>query len=367
MSHIARTDKDEFQPSSNQDRWRLTPDAITSLKSGERARTRFGRGRRRHAAGRFCRVPLTTTDECAEPGVSADDEAKLLRWYEKQIPLLVGRTGDTKAPRPLRRNRKVAATATILVKRFYLSHSMLEREPLAHTLAAVFFAAKTEDEFVSAGELAAAVVESSDEVQRLAFRASKAEQAILSGVGYDLRVAHPHGPARALVDGVEDVEVSRIEDECDKLLTTDAPLLYAPSLLAAVACLKVGGCEEKLKEIFTPEALDEAKALASSSDPEDDAAALKKIRKRLKRTALWRDPPAPKKRPASSEEAYVPEGGRLGGAGGGARGGAAPLPRDFCGGRVRFRGAAGRPASVLAAVRGEAAPPTMFSLCWLCD
>ena len=28
MSHIARTDKDEFQPSSNQDRWRLTPDAI---------------------------------------------------------------------------------------------------------------------------------------------------------------------------------------------------------------------------------------------------------------------------------------------------------------------------------------------------
>ena len=61
-------------------------------------------------------------------------------------------------------------------------------------------AAKTEDEFVSAGELAAAVVESSDEVQRLAFRAWKAEQAILSGVGYDLRVAHPHGPARALVD-----------------------------------------------------------------------------------------------------------------------------------------------------------------------
>ena len=96
---------------------------------------------------------------------------------------------------------------------------------------------------VRAGELAAAVVESSDEVQRLAFRASKAEQAILSGVGYDLRVAHPHGPARALIDGV-DVDVSRIEDECDKLLTTDAPLLYAPSLLAAVACLKVGGCEE---------------------------------------------------------------------------------------------------------------------------
>ena len=140
----------------------------------------------------LCRVPLTTTDECAEPGVSADDEAKLLRWYEKQIPLLVGRTGDVKAPRRLRRNRKVAATATILVKRFYLSHSILEREPLAHTLAAVFLAAKTEDEFVSAGELAAAVVESSDEVQRLAFRASKAEQAILSGVGYDLRVAHPH-------------------------------------------------------------------------------------------------------------------------------------------------------------------------------
>ena len=306
----------------------------------------------------LCRVPLTTIDECAEPGVSADDETKLLRWYEKQIPLLVGRTGDTKAPRRLRRNRKVAATATILVKRFYLSHSILEREPLAHTLAAVFLAAKTEDEFVSAGELAAAVVESSDEVQRLAFRASKAEQAILSGVGYDLRVAHPHGPARALVDGV-DVDVSRIEDECDKLLTTDAPLLHAPSLLAAVACLKVGRCEEKLKEILTPEALDEAKALASSSDPDEDAAALKKIRKRLKRTALWRDPPQPKKRPASSEEAYVPEeGGSAAPAAKRPRRGAAPLPGTFVGAgsdSVAQR----ETASVLAAVRGEApAPPT---------
>ena len=356
MSHIARTDKDEFQPSSNQDRWRLTPDAITSLRKAANAR-----GRGLAAAGvvtppeALCRVPLTTNDECAEPGVSADDEKKLLRWYEKQIPLLVGRTGDTKAPRRLRRNRKVAATATILIKRFYLSHSMLEREPLAHTLAAVFLAAKAEDEFVSAGELAAAVVESSDEVQRLAFRASKAEQAILQGVGYDLRVAHPHGPARALVEGV-DVDVSRIEDECDKLLTTDAPLLHAPSLLAAVACLRVGGCEEKLQEVLTPEALDEATALAASSDPEDDAAALKKIRKRLKRTALWRDPPQPKKRPASSEEAYVPEeGGAAAPAAKRPRRGAAPLPGTFVGAgsdSVAQR----ETASVLAAVRGEAAP-----------
>ena len=359
MSHIARTDKDEFQPSSNQDRWWLTPDAVTALRKAANAR-----GRGLVASGvttppdALCRVPLTTNDECAEPGVSADDEAKLLRWYEKQIPLLVGRTGDVKAPRRLRRNRKVAATATILVKRFYLSHSMLEREPLAHTLAAVFLAAKTEDEFVSAGELAAAVVESSDEVQRLAFRASKAEQAILQGVGYDLRVAHPHGPARALIEGVE-VDMSRIEDECDKLLTTDAPLLHAPSLLAAVACLRVGGCEEKLTEILTPEALDEATALAASSDPEDDAAALKKIRKRLKRTALWRDPPAPKKRPASSEEAYVPEeGGAAAPAAKRPRRGAAPLPGTFVGAGADSV-AQRETASVLAAVRGEApASPT---------
>ena len=355
MSHIARTDKDEFQPSSNQDRWRLTPDAITALRKAANAR-----GRGLVVSGvvtppdALCRVPLTTMDECAEVGVTADDEKKLLRWYEKQIPLLVGRTGDVKAPRRLRRNRKVAATATILVKRFYLSHSMLEREPLAHTLAAVFLAAKAEDEFVSAGELAAAVVESSDEVQRLAFRASKAEQAILQGVGYDLRVAHPHGPARALAEGVE-VDISRIEDECDKLLTTDAPLLHAPSLLAAVACLRVGGCEDRLKEILTPEALDEARALAASSDPEDDAAALKKIRKRLKRTALWRDPPAPKKRPAT-DGAYVPdEGDAAAPAAKRPRRGAAPLPGTFVGAgsdSVAQR----ETASVLAAVRGEAAP-----------
>ena len=160
-----------------------------------------------------------------------------------------------------------------------------------------------------------------------------------------------------MIDGV-DVDVSRIEDECDKLLTTDAPLLHAPSLLAAVACLRVGGCEEKLKELLTPEALDEAKQLASSSDPDDDAAALKKIRKRLKRTALWRAPPQPKKRPASSEEAYVPEdGGAAAPAAKRPRRGAAPLPGTFVGAgsdSVAQR----ETASVLAAVRGEApAPP----------
>ena len=129
-------------------------------------------------------------------------------------------------------------------------------------------------------------------------------------------------------------------------------------MLAAVACLKVGGCEEKLKEILTPEALDEAKALASKADPDEDAAALKKIRKRLKRTALWRDPPAPKKRPASSEEAYVPdEGGTAAPAAKRPRRGAAPLPGTFVGAgsdSVAQR----ETASVLAAVRGEAAPTT---------
>ena len=111
-----------------------------------------------------------------------------------------------------------------------------------------------------------------------------------------------------------------------------------------MACLKVGGCEGKLKEILTPEALDEAKALALKAEPDEDAAALKKIRKRLKRTALWRDPPRRSGRPSRGLRAgrrrrlAAPAAKRP-------RRGAAPLPGTFVGAGSDSAGAA-RTASV---------------------
>jgi len=338
--------KDEFQASSHQDRWRLPPDGITALREAANAR-----GRALAATGTTTppdagSALLQTEIVEAPPGLTADDETKMLRWYEQQIPLLVGRAS---ANRRLRRNHKVSATATILIKRFYLSHSMLEREPLAHTLAAVFLAAKAEDEFVSGGELATAVVDSAEEAKRLSDRAARAESAILSGVGYDLRVAHPHGPARALFDSVgndEDKDVkkekkpkvapkledgvreqrNRIMDECDKFLTTDAPLLHAPSILAAAACLRTTGpvTPQQLQAVFlakfAPEALDVIRALAQTEEPPEDAAALKKVRKRLKKMALWRAAPA--KRPVSDATPIEPAAKQ-------AKRGAAPEPGAY--------------------------------------
>ena len=155
----------------------------------------------------------------------------------------------------------------------------------------------------------------------LAARAAAAEPALLEGCGFDLRIAHPHRAAADLVEalappGADGRAAQRDAalDGCDALLTTNAPLHHAPSVLAAAAALasadKPGApagrdaVAAKLGETFAPAAVAAATALAkavsAAAADDDDAgrAELKRIRKRLKKCALWRGEEA--KRAAAS-------------------------------------------------------------------
>ena len=64
-------------------------------------------------------------------------------------------------------------------------------------LAAIFLASKVEDEFLGVADLAHAVADG-PKADALAGEVMALEMDLLVGCHFDLRVAHPHRPARAL-------------------------------------------------------------------------------------------------------------------------------------------------------------------------
>ena len=75
---------------------------------------------------------------------------------------------------------------------------MLEREPLAHTLAAVFLAAKTEDEFVLGGRTRGGRRREQRRGPAAGVPRFEGGAGHLERRGLRFEVAHPHGAARAL-------------------------------------------------------------------------------------------------------------------------------------------------------------------------
>ena len=334
MGVLAEDEGDRYDTTSSSTTWRLSAEDVAAVRSAANAAGRL------RAAGSGGSEGVEAPPRClvgceggipacyrrgapAESGVSGEDEALFTRWFERQIQLLCGRA----APREsrLRRSDKVASTAVVLFKRFFLSQSVIECDPMTYALCAIFVASKLEDEFVGVGDLAAAVSEGKDSarVAALAEEVSRAEPVLLAGVRFDLRVAHPHRPLRALFDACaaaaagDGADPAALEaarqaalDGCDALLATDAPLLYAPTVLAVAALARAaeaGGpvapaaLDGELRDLFDGALLNDAYALAKTI-PEaqvDDAdnANLKKVRKRLKKCALWRDAEKKPKRP----------------------------------------------------------------------
>ena len=318
----------EYAHTCSSSTWRLDAPSLSALRAAANAagRLRVG-GDGSVAAPPRCLVGAAVPEALrrgapVESGVSAGDEALFTGWFEKQIQLLCGRGAD-RAGR-LRRSDKVSATAVVLFKRFFLSHSVLELDPMTLALCAIFVAGKLEDEFVAAADLAAAVSPDDAAATALAAAVAAAEPAFLAGVRFDLRVAHPHRPLKSLFDacagakdpapdaGALDAMRQRALANCDARLATAAPLLHAPAVLAVAALcraasasapLSAADLDGSLRDLFDDALLNDAYALAATlPDPdaapaEDDTAELKKVRKRVKKFALWRDADKKPKRP----------------------------------------------------------------------
>lgn len=137
--------------------------------------------------------------------------------------------------------RKIQATALIYFKRFYLQWSVMEHHPKNIMLTCIYAACKAEENHVSAEELGKGIEQDHQMILNN-------EMLVLQSLGFDLIV---YAPYRALEGFVIDVEelfreneglLEIIKDlresataEVDKIMRTDAPLLFPPGQLALAA------------------------------------------------------------------------------------------------------------------------------------
>jgi cyclin H len=84
--------------------------------------------------------PMQTED--SNDYLTPSDEALLVSFYTSKLPSLIG--PQAQLPR-LRRESKIPATAATLMRRFYLSNSVMIHDPKTIMVSAAFLASKVED------------------------------------------------------------------------------------------------------------------------------------------------------------------------------------------------------------------------------
>ncbi|XP_052208933.1 cyclin-H1-1 isoform X2 [Diospyros lotus] len=140
--------------------------------------------------------------------------------------------------------RKIQATALIYFKRFYLQWSVMEHHPKDIMLTCIYAACKVEENHVSAEELGKGIEQDHQMILNN-------EMIVLQSLGFDLIV---YAPYRALDGFVSDMEeflqateeqLLMLKDinatakaETDKIMRTDAPLMFPPGQLALAALRK---------------------------------------------------------------------------------------------------------------------------------
>ncbi len=138
--------------------WIFTTEEIRQLRSraNEDARTKvqlhkqhLEEGKKTHiVAESFAKgyhKSTASTDErmteANEKFPTVEEELILLNFYCTKLPSLIGPDASTKR---LQRDIKVASTAAVLLRRFYLSNSIVLFDPKAIMVACAFLASKIE-------------------------------------------------------------------------------------------------------------------------------------------------------------------------------------------------------------------------------
>ncbi|KAL1198035.1 Cyclin-H1-1 [Cardamine amara subsp. amara] len=139
---------------------------------------------------------------------------------------------------------KIQATALQYFKRFYLQWSVMQHHPKEIMLTCVYAACKIEENHVSAEEIGKGIKQDHHIIL-------KYEMAVLQSLEFDLIVYAPYRAIEGFVSDMEEFlqvrgeEIQKLENllkaataEADKVMLTDAPLLFPPGQLA-LASLRI--------------------------------------------------------------------------------------------------------------------------------
>mmetsp|Transcript_20021 Transcript_20021/g.60510 ORF Transcript_20021/g.60510 Transcript_20021/m.60510 type:complete len:276 (-) Transcript_20021:1464-2291(-) len=186
------------------------------------------------------------TDGSSSPGpISMEEEALLLQFSAGSMQGLVQR---------LQLPRKVAMTALVLLRRFYLSKSVLEAEPSKFVLTSIYVACKAEESYFSAEDFCRTL-------ERDPAVVLQNELTLLQGLSFDLVVHNPlwalrghlmlfdewrHDDASGAPPQLRSLSSSAMRGAAEaaqaallSTAATDAVLLVPPGALA-LAALRIG-------------------------------------------------------------------------------------------------------------------------------
>ena len=148
------------------------------------------------------------------PYLTPAEEATLVSFYVSKLPSLIGPTAQI--PR-LRRESKVTATAALLLRRFFLSNSVMLYDPKCIMTAAAFLGAKVEDAMTDIRYLEEGTALMNAPVRQAEIL--PAELALLSGIHFDLLCFHPYKAVLALT---EDLRTYLKSDKGKALVSIDS-------------------------------------------------------------------------------------------------------------------------------------------------
>ncbi|XP_006651796.1 cyclin-H1-1 isoform X1 [Oryza brachyantha] len=167
--------------------------------------------------------------------LSCEEERLMRIFYEQKIQEVCA---AFKFP------HKIQATAIIYFKRFYLQWSVMEHHPKHIMLTCIYSSCKVEENHVSAEELGKGIQQDHQIILNN-------EMIVLKSLDFDLIVYAPYRSIEGFIDDMEDFcragngEHQRLKElrqtaisQVDKMMLTDAPLLYTPGQLALAALHK---------------------------------------------------------------------------------------------------------------------------------
>lgn len=203
------------------------------------------------------------------PFLNPAEEALLVSFYASKLPTLIGPMAQVSR---LRRESKIPATAVMLLRRFFLSNSVMMFDPKTIMVAAAFLASKVEDAMTDVRYLEEGTQKMNAPVTQSEI--IPAEINLLSGINFELLCFHPY---KAVLAITEDLRTYLKSDQGKHLVTfqngvvrpitghdlkpmhdaaqlivndvivSDIPLLYTPAQIG-LAALMVANEQQQSKE-----------------------------------------------------------------------------------------------------------------------
>ncbi|KAL3945770.1 MAG: hypothetical protein SGBAC_000159 [Bacillariaceae sp.] len=202
------------------------------------------------------------------PFLNPEEEALLVSFYASKLPTLMGPQAQVSR---LRRESKIPATAAMLLRRFFLSNSVMVFDPKAIMVASAFLASKVEDAMTDIRYLEEGTIRMNAPVTQAEIL--PAEINLLSGINFELLCFHPYKAVLAITEDLRTYlkseqgkslvqfsdgnqrpitghDLKPMHDAAqlivNDVIVSDIPLLYTPAQIG-LAALVVANQEQQSK------------------------------------------------------------------------------------------------------------------------